>query len=1538
MKKRFLRLCKVFRTIPLILVVGLLNLFSQSIPQGALNGKFTVNDNGDQVYFSKGNLQYIGSANSPYWKFAEHQWDYLGSNGQSSTSQNVDRDLFGWGTSGYNHGANCYQPWSTIYNNSDYYAYGSSTYNLNEQTGKANWGYNSISNGGNTVNQWRTLSVDEWKYVFKIRTTSSGIRYAKARVNSVNGVVLLPDNWNSNTYSLSNTNTYDASFNSNVISASQWTTLENAGAIFLPAAGYRYQTSVYDVGSNGYYWSSSYEELNCDAYLIEINNLWADYNATKRGAGQSVRLVYTIQTSSYSIDVSPNPAEGGTVTGGGTYQESTICTLTANANDGYVFIYWTENGNVVSIDATYSFTVNRSRNIVANFVESIDGHGYVDLGLPSGVLWAVCNVGANTPLDSGNIFAWGVNQPNSYTGWNQYLYCNGSNNTLTKYCTKSNYGYNGFTDNLTILLPNDDAATVTWGANWRMPTQGEYQELINNTTYSWTTLNGVNGMLFTSSNGNSLFLPAWDKYWSRSLVATIPNNAYGIELYIDEDDFSYCVIETYERAYGHYIRAIRTYEQACVINVSASPTNCGMVSGGGTYQFGTVCTLVATANVGYRFVNWTKNGEVVSTDALYSFTVIGDATYKANFEIYTCEISAWANPANFGAITIESGSAINNEAEVDFSLQGYTNAQELDGTVIELDDNVSVTLHQNNAQYPPRYYDIGTSIRFYVSNSLVVNTTSGVIKSIILTYGSGDGKATISTDVGEFDTNTWTGSNESVVFTIGGTGGNRRIHSIEVVYGDENGSSNNTFVAGSTCVLTAIPNAGYEFVNWTKNGIEVSTETEYSFVVVEDAEYVANFEEEVSVIYDYEHNLIFTVNEDRTTVTLTGHLYAEFGVGYPDVSIEIPSTVTSNNHTYTVTAIGNDVFMNFSNLVSITIPNTVTIIGSRAFYECTGLNTITIPSSVTTIESYALAYCSGLKNIIVLATTPPNASFDCVSSNISLLVPAGALENYTFTFCPWSMFSDIREDHVINFADDNVKALCVENWDTNGDGEIYLSESYTVTSLSNNYGGRVFSSENITSFDELQYFMGLDAIEKFSFENCTNLSSITIPSSISLIGRCAFLNCSGLTTITVLPYTPPIFEDDSSFSGVDKTIPCYVPCGSLDLYQNASGWSEFTNYQCMTNAYITINGYGSSTDSDHWVFIASPLASSVLPAAVDGLVADPEENYDLYRFNQSGENGEWENYKGHTAGFVLENGKGYLYANKNDVTLTFAGAMIMTASQEVELYYDGTAKLSGWNLVGNPLAEAAYIDRPYYMMNATGTNVTPVETYGTTPVDAYTGIMVHAETSGESVTFTKSGSKSSDNGGLQITLSKACSRGDEAQDKVIVSFNKSAQLSKFIFNEDNAKLYIPMGGEDYAIAYSDRQSNMPLYFKTKEMGIYTMSFEGDIDNIKIIDNIDGSVIDLNAEKSFTFVGTPSDRNDRFTIVFNTPYTDDFAYQSGEGIVVNGEGELQVFDIMGRTVAKYYVNGLETVYIPCHSGVYVLRLLGKETKTQKIVVK
>ena len=272
-------------------------------PTGAINGKFTINDDGGQVYFSRGNLQYQASTNT--WKFAENQWDMIGSENSNISENYVGWiDLFGWGTSGY-HDANDpynvnYQPWSTstseVNSNYNYYGYGPSTDmtdpNLTGTSANYDWGvYNPISNGGNQAGQWRSLTQSEWNYVFNTRTTASGIRYAKSNVNNVNGVILLPDDWSSVTYSLSNTNKYNASFSSNTISASQWTTLESAGAVFLPAAGDRSGTSVGNVGFSGRYWSASYYGSD-GAYLVHFDdsNLYAD-DYDRRYGGQSVRLV-----------------------------------------------------------------------------------------------------------------------------------------------------------------------------------------------------------------------------------------------------------------------------------------------------------------------------------------------------------------------------------------------------------------------------------------------------------------------------------------------------------------------------------------------------------------------------------------------------------------------------------------------------------------------------------------------------------------------------------------------------------------------------------------------------------------------------------------------------------------------------------------------------------------------------------------------------------------------------------------------------------------------------------------------------------------------------------------------------------------------------------------------------------------------------------------------------------------------------------------------------------------------------------------------
>ena len=138
----------------------------------------------------------------------------------------------------------------------------------------------------------------------------------------------------------------------------------------------------------------------------------------------------------------------------------------------------------------------------------VDGYGYVDLGLPSGTLWAYCNVGATSPTDSGNYYAWGETENKETYNYRTYQYCNGSSTTLTKYCFDENYGNEGFVDSLMTLESIDDAASANWGESWRMPTQEEINELINNCTGVYITQNDINGYLFTGPNGNSIFLSA----------------------------------------------------------------------------------------------------------------------------------------------------------------------------------------------------------------------------------------------------------------------------------------------------------------------------------------------------------------------------------------------------------------------------------------------------------------------------------------------------------------------------------------------------------------------------------------------------------------------------------------------------------------------------------------------------------------------------------------------------------------------------------------------------------------------------------------------------------------------------------------------------------------------------------------------------------------------------------------------------------------------------------------------------------------------
>ena len=233
---------------------------------GSSDGRFSVSET-QKVHFAPGNLQYKNGI----WRFAEHQYDIAQtSNGEWNTSDWID--LFGWGT----WTGSSPNPYITSEDNVNY------TFDPADFQGTVA-GYESRT--------WRTPTKDEWTYVFDTRSTPSGIRFAKAQVNEVNGVILLPDDWNASTYALNSYNTDDAGFSSNVITALEWTTLENAGAVFLPAAGESEWTSVYGVGSYGLYWSASCNNSDGAWSVYFFDGSLYSYFADGRYCGHSVRLV-----------------------------------------------------------------------------------------------------------------------------------------------------------------------------------------------------------------------------------------------------------------------------------------------------------------------------------------------------------------------------------------------------------------------------------------------------------------------------------------------------------------------------------------------------------------------------------------------------------------------------------------------------------------------------------------------------------------------------------------------------------------------------------------------------------------------------------------------------------------------------------------------------------------------------------------------------------------------------------------------------------------------------------------------------------------------------------------------------------------------------------------------------------------------------------------------------------------------------------------------------------------------------------------------
>ncbi|MBQ3354176.1 MAG: fibronectin type III domain-containing protein, partial [Bacteroidales bacterium] len=358
-----------------------------------------------------------------------------------------------------------------------------------------------------------------------------------------------------------------------------------------------------------------------------------------------------------------------------------------------------------------------------------------------------------------------------------------------------------------------------------------------------------------------------------------------------------------------------------------------------------------------------------------------------------------------------------------------------------------------------------------------------------------------------------------------------------------------------------------------------------------------------------------------------------------------------------------------------------------------------------------------------------------------------------------------------------------------------------------------------------------------------------------------------------------------------------------------------------------------------WYFIAPPVNTEDSDYSVTGLITEGEgKDYDLYQLNAT----VWENYKaegGHYQ-FALDRGRGYLYASENGTEIEFNGNTVPYAETSIPLS-------DGFNLVGNPYTFNTYVNRPYYKLNSDRTDIELVN--DNLVIAPCEGVLIEAE-GADQVTFTKTDqlAQATNNGNLNIAVAhQDSSRGVAAtSDKAIVSFNEGGQLGKFYFMQQDANIYIPQDGKDFAIAFSKKQGEMPLCFKAMKNGKYTITVAPE--NVKVgylhlIDNLTGTDVDLLATSSYTFEGRTDDYVSRFKLVFiayDNADNDDFAFISNGDIIINGKGLIQVVDVLGRTVlSKNLLNSTSHLStLTLKSGVYVLRLVkGREVKTQKIIL-
>ena len=430
----------------------------------------------------------------------------------------------------------------------------------------------------------------------------------------------------------------------------------------------------------------------------------------------------------------------------------------------------------------------------------------------------------------------------------------------------------------------------------------------------------------------------------------------------------------------------------------------------------------------------------------------------------------------------------------------------------------------------------------------------------------------------------------------------------------------------------------------------------------------------------------------------------------------------------------------------------------------------------------------------------------------------------------------------------------------------------------------------------------------------------------------------GTASIASLEMTPndKMTITEGSTLTVSGTLSSNEP-GNLILENGA----QLINSSTVVKATVKKDITPYTANDNGWYFIASPVTENLTASEVSGLLTN---NFDLYLFDQS-QASEWRNYEANSFS-TLNHKTGYLYANSGSTTLTFAGTLAASANATT-LAYDANAALKGFNLIGNPYPCNTTITNDFYIIS--GNSVTLAE--NGRAIAPCEGVFVKATGESQTVTFNKA--TSAKGAASTNCIDLVVSQGKATTDRARVRFGEGIGMEKFNLNEKHSQITLWQNGQDYAVAYADGVSEMPVSFAAAQDGTYSLSVENDgldLDYLHLIDNMTGEDVDLLATPSYTFEAKTSDYPSRFRLLFApeeagaSTGSATFAYCTDGEIIITGiadacNASLQVVDMMGRVVTTH-VGRIQCVPTSGMTpGVYVLRLIDGETiQTQKIVLR